>query len=315
MGSAVALYVPKTPSDFPNLGYWWRPEELSALANGDDVAAWPDKVSGSLLAQGTAALCPHYVTNQYNGLATVRFVAASTQYLIPAVSSAFAGDFTVIVWYKTASAPGSNLLGHSTVTWGNRLLAYVNAGNYNVLSCDNVAAANYNATLVSWNSTATLGHPIVLRRSGVNFRFHPNRRTYVQAAAGAANAWTVSRVGRGGGTAYYQGDLSELLFYSRYLSDAEISTLMEDYFYPRYNQPPYTAMQDYMTGYGAGSPVDGLSGGYGVNQSVLLKTTPWVAPNAGILAEVADDFAGYSAADAVNGKAGGVGFTGAWVAR
>lgn len=312
MGSAAALYVPKTPSDFPNLGYWWRVEELSALANGDDVSSWPDKISGATLVQATAALKPHYITNQYNGLATVRFTAAASQVLNPAANPSFAGDFTAFVWYKSATVADSFLLGHSVATKENRVRAYVSGGQLHYLSQDDVAAANYDGTATSWASFPAIGSVVVVRRSGLNFRVHPNRRTYVQAAAAAANAWTISRVGRGSN--YYNGDICEILLYSRYLSDAEITTLMGDYFYPRYNMMPYTWAQDYMTGYGAGSPVDGLNGGYGTNPSIQFLS-PWIAPAAGMLQPTNDDFEAYSDADAVNGKTGGEGFLGAWVAR
>jgi hypothetical protein len=77
---------------------WYKPESLSALANSDPVATWPDSSgNGRDLTQATSGARPLYKTNVQNGRPAVR-MDGSNDYLayLPGSSWATTTSLTVV---------------------------------------------------------------------------------------------------------------------------------------------------------------------------------------------------------------------------
>ena len=101
-----------SPSDLADLRAWYDADDSTTIfdattggslpSSGNDVARWEDKSGGGYhVTQGTAADCPHYVTNTLNGKPVIE---CTSQWLTAATASDWTflhnatGSTVVAVW-------------------------------------------------------------------------------------------------------------------------------------------------------------------------------------------------------------------------
>lgn len=217
LGNGLLAAYSATPTT-PVAGYtgWWKADALS-LSDGDAVATWT-ATTGTNFTQGTAGQKPTYKTNIVNGKPVVRFDGGDRM-----VATGFNGGARPTFFFVIIPSSTSPIGFFDSAPWS----AHV--------------ARNYTAGVWEWWSNApntSLGlantNPVVLtfkmNESG-GTRTVTYRKNGTQISANTASnsntvAWANPEVGsiNNGGTAYYTGDIAEILIYNSILSDADCAS-------------------------------------------------------------------------------------------
>jgi hypothetical protein len=98
-----------TPSLASSLKTWFKADALVGLANGAPVSDWPDlSGNGADATQANPIQQPSYVTGAINGLPTVHFSNANSNYL--AFPRLVQDDFTIFCLFRTSQGYGTGNL-------------------------------------------------------------------------------------------------------------------------------------------------------------------------------------------------------------
>jgi len=211
------------PTDLPNIVLWVRPEELSALADGDPITTWTHAPGTSNdLAQSDASQKPLCKTGLQNGYRGARFDGSNDRFDVGTPWNA--GPFTCLMVTKMADN-GNNRgpwLGNSSGAsaasgvFGNDADRYF---LYNMASSINDSAPQTNTIVEVYASTTNAE---VLENGGS-----------VGTKTGTFGS-PVNRIGRNGFLLrHYYGDLIELIVYSDEKSSGD-RTLVRNYLNAKY---------------------------------------------------------------------------------
>jgi hypothetical protein len=205
-----------SPDAIADLAMWLDATTLG-LADGAAVATWTDSSGNS--RPGTGVNSPTYQTNEINGLGVIRFDAASQQYftLPNFLNGVFTEGEIFVVIKAAADPPAANrslwALGNTTSQslYPNTLGQITDSFGHTA-----VLSANPGPAITSWRL--------------YNFNAGPaGREMFLDGASLTSNAtasgtaWTTSpRIGsRNGSALYFDGDMAEIILYSRVLNSTE----------------------------------------------------------------------------------------------
>lgn len=207
-----------SPADLANLALWLKADAGAfqsaggaAAGNGDVVGEWQDQSgNGAHVVQATAANKPLLVTNVQNGLPVVRFDGADDFFSLAAALSGNA--HSIFVAFKSADAQALGMFLNDSAN----ATIYFGVGDPTTLYLITGAVPLAERTF----SGATSWHIFEARRDD------PTLQVFVDGTAGTAvshtGAFSANRIGHYSTATYrLQGDLGELLIYTRDLPSAE----------------------------------------------------------------------------------------------
>lgn len=215
-----------SPSSLPNLALWLKADAITGLTDGQSVATWNDSSgNGRNVTQATGVYQPTYKTNIINGKPVVRFDGSNDHLLQPVIT----GDPTALSLFvaakRAASAGGQVLWGHRSES--TRLIQLTTNDDTTAVwqlrgSGNALQQLLITGTLTNWNIyTATFDKPNnnhVFRLNGGSqqtntYAFGSETMTSTLETIGASNT--------GGYGFYFNGDIAEIIVYSRALSTTE----------------------------------------------------------------------------------------------
>lgn len=205
-----------TPDTIANLDAWWKADSL-ALADGALVATWADSGSGGHAASSTNK--PIYKASIVNGKPVLRF-NGTTNYLTSNASASLPAQ-TIFAVVSAVSSPGATIRGASASGGLQYRLSYLKPGILSQYVADlggstsPVTASTFTVVAVSWaNATSSAHYLNGAANGGV-------------AQTASLTAGTTTNIGRNGSGAneFYNGDLAELIVYSRVLIASERATV------------------------------------------------------------------------------------------
>lgn len=209
------------------LQLWLKADSLTQ-AGGTAVSQWDDQSGNSNNAtQGTASNKPVLQTSVLNGKPVVRFSAASKHYVsVPDVPSLDPSQVSVIAVAKRASGTASAMIAGKGTGYSLRMSNLTTANSY-----INGNIANNSASVQSgaFNVLASVYNQIENRIYSNGSAGTPT--SYSTAIPANSNALTVGGLAAANN---FDGDIAEVLVYSRPLSDVERAEL-ELYFLEKYN--------------------------------------------------------------------------------
>lgn len=207
-----------SPSNLPNLALWLKADAITGLTDGQAVATWNDSSgNGRNATQATGSAQPLYKTNIVNGKPVVRFDGNS--------------DYLEGTWNLTLTAETVFVVFSYTGTAYARAWTQSDAGNDN-------AVAGYvptirDASTTSWGAVAggTIVATVTMAQStfGIFTATHSGSQIANRINGGTAatynhtlnKTFTRYRAGNSTGANYLQGDIAEIIVYSRALSTTE----------------------------------------------------------------------------------------------
>jgi len=224
-----------SPMSFAAIGGWLRADSFTDLSDGDSIGVagneWIDQSgNGRDAIQNGIQAVPTWESNEVNGLPVARFsdVFLQTSLAFPEIS--FAGDFTVILACSTKSATDTLWVNHRTAN--HQLRRNVGGGN----DAASYAGLGFHSSS-AFSGASNVFQLLTYRRSGTTFSWRQNKTARGTSAEAAQNLRlnTLCNNGfLGGGS----GDLGEIVFYSAHRSDAEVDSLYDGYFKPRWTTLP-----------------------------------------------------------------------------
>lgn len=198
---------------------WWKAGDL-ALADGAAVASWADASgNGRTLTQATGTKQPTYVASGLNGLPSVRSSAANVSALATAAFTAFTQATVLVVTKAPTTTPVATqyLLG-GTSNGTRRDLNYTTGRVFGVVGVDSISTKSYNGTVTT---PAGLGAVLCsVYDSTGSVLYHDSIPT--TGDAGNIGNTTINVFARNGQTASYDGEISEIIYFSRRLAPVEI---------------------------------------------------------------------------------------------
>jgi len=220
------------PVKIPGLQAWWDFSDLSTITKdgSNRVSSVKDKSGNSItINQGTAANQPLWVSSVQNGLDVLRFSDARIDYMTSA--SFFPTDLHDLYVVCQANDPGTfrDLIGTGTTT--------LNTGNLLLMACTNssVPRAHYwgtSLTLVNSSSADTNLWTFInqgLDTATLHIRRYGVADTSTALVGTKSGGTKPLYIGfRGVSSAYFDGDMGEILAFDEYLSAAN-RTLIENY--------------------------------------------------------------------------------------
>lgn len=204
------------PSQVANQSLWLASTSLDYVnyANGDSVSVWPDLSAGDNNAiQATSAAQPLYTAGSVNSLPSVTFDGTDDALFIEQAITAQPSTIFVVGRYNNPANDGP-YLGHSVDT---TMLGY--------------AATDVRMTGSAATLAATRSHPSSFEILSLLVRDAASESTLFANAlslVSAVNDWTTTpvtfnRIGLDAAAVYLQGDIAEILVYSRALNTSEIA--------------------------------------------------------------------------------------------
>lgn len=219
------------PTDIAGLTIWLKADAIAGLNDGDAVATWADSSgNGNNATQVVAGNRPIYERNILNRKPVVRFTAANAHTMAFAVGPANQANLTIFwVGKHTSATAYSWVLGCSGGTGG--LLLYRLTNAQTVTMTGGISRR--------YSNTSTTNHYETWRYTGgaPSVEAWDNGVSQTVTGAGVLPAKigaTAGTWGLGGVlTAYFDGDLAELLIYYGALTDPERESV-ETYLYNRW---------------------------------------------------------------------------------
>lgn len=221
-----------TPVSFPGLHRWWAASYYESLGatNGQSVgggaATWPEWLdftgSGDDAAGGGI-----FETNAFGTAPAVRISGADGNAFMNIAPGALS-DFTVVAVYQMIAATNEAFIYFDNVTahqLRTRFLAVDDVIWYNVAALETATAF----------ATPTATECLVCRRSGATVSFKENKVARGSFASSAAD-WEVIQIGNS--TLSANMKFGELLIYNTALSDADLTSLYDDYLKPKFSPLP-----------------------------------------------------------------------------
>lgn len=210
--TGVAPAVPFSPDDITNLELWFAADEITGLADTDPVSTWADLSGNGRDLTGTTTTRPLYRTNIQNGLPAVRF-DGTDDYMVTSSFGPFAQPNTIFVVTKWGGTRSYVVDGTGT---SRHAIAYElnsgsgKAGRY---------AGSINEGPIGRTAVADLWSTY---ENGASSQFRWRAEIIDGATAGTQSlgALTVG-AGNGGAFGFLNGDIHEVLVYSRALTEAE----------------------------------------------------------------------------------------------
>lgn len=229
---------PSLPSDLPNLVRWYKADSF-ALSDGTAIGGvgqeWLDQsVSAANLTQATVGQRPVYHTNVFGSMPAIQFTAASSQALVmPLLTFAASpgGLFTIVV---VATSTNDNIImGTDSAGTGNTQVRFRHGSPANVVfffagtgvesGTFTNAQASIRATI--WKRVDTSG--------SINFRENKLSVPSPGSDPGQADMNQVS----GTFGLFTNGNVAEICVWAASQSDADLDTLYDNYFKPRWGLP------------------------------------------------------------------------------
>lgn len=231
-GSAPAFL----PTGIPDLDLWLR-SDLGVSTSGSNVTAWANQAptgSSRDVAQGTASFQPTLQAAVLNGHSVVRFDGTDDGLISGNVDWTGVAGCTVFAVYKNATAPAvaDQIVTKGTITVDNgfefnaqsdqsQQLTIFTAGNYN----GRRPAAN-SCPAGTWRIGSATGDPTLTGADEIETWLHgvlQGKDTAVAVGAVTSiagnNPYAVGY--RQSGLYYFDGDIAEIIVYTRVLSTAE----------------------------------------------------------------------------------------------
>ena len=281
-GRIAREWVPPEPDDLPNLIAWWTSTQLlGTYGDNDPVATWLDRIDSLPATQANASNRPVFKTNLYNGKPAVRFTAANSHYL-SFDAATFTGDFTWFAMvYDARSAAGDSPI-FGTEDFGGASAPQRSRLNYTRGATPEplyVTTANDAGTESNRSATPVFSCPLarsmlcVLRRSGTTIKGSLNRGVYSDSFTLSGNM-TISSIGRANG-GYFSGDIMEVGWFSRSLSDSELEQLWAYYYSINYLPSNLLRGASDLSIYADAATLDGVADGFLSGPAVLWGNN-WV---------------------------------------
>lgn len=204
------------PSDVSGLKLWLKADSLN-LTNGSPVTRWADSSALSNDATQSQSIAPTYISNQINGNPVVRF-NGTTNFLALTNFISYAPTFSVFTVYKKRTAGVSFFTLSATASNDSYVLydytdgfmyTFTSGNNYTISSAQSGDRTSYSITSQVSQSGSDSAWV-----NGVNINLTN------QSGAGVADGykWIGHRTPGG---EYADGDLAEIIFYSRVLTTTE----------------------------------------------------------------------------------------------
>lgn len=235
--------VAVTPASFGNMEAWWKADSFALADNtaiGGGGNEWQDQsVNNRDGTQATAGARPLFRTNIFGSMPSVRF-DGSDDFLqftsdIVFAGGAPAGEFTIILVGKSLNGADGEILGHET----DNIQIRVNRAGASVVSMFN-AAGSPELISTAFSSALTNVKMIVWRRSqipGADSGAFRENKTARGTSPGMTSQYTLQRIGKTSFGGFPNWDIGELVLYSQGLTDANLDSLYDGYFKPRWGLP------------------------------------------------------------------------------
>lgn len=223
----------ETPLTIPGLISWLDASQITGVSNGATITEWPDETLQSNEGGNSGSYNePSYHTGVLNSLPVIRFDDANSEALYWVNPKA--GAFTIFAVIKTDDSTADQRIvssydGGGSPTASQYILDIQSGGNYRFIRGTDGAMTGGTPDNTWHYLTARTGPSGgIMREDGTQI-------------ASDATAYS-TRSGQffigedsveGGAAEYFDGDMAELLFYDRELTDSEVSTI-ESYLASKY---------------------------------------------------------------------------------
>jgi concanavalin A-like lectin/glucanase superfamily protein len=237
IGEAVGAAAVFSPDDLAGLEAWYKADAITGLADADPVATWIDSSgNGRDATQATEANKPTYQTAELNGLPIVRF-DGTDDFLRNTAFYDFADEYTVFTVAAFASVADTTqaLLEVTTgsVNTGFSVLFDANGDKWIVQDSTGGVAVS----IAGGNDGIFRQRTGIVRGSASESQFYRNGTSIGTATYTSPNANLIDviDIGRLAGLESwsFNGDIAEIIMYSRALSDTERQQV-EDYLMDKY---------------------------------------------------------------------------------
>lgn len=236
------------PTTFAGLAHWWRADDLVGIVAdgqpvGDAGKEWTDRIAG-IKASAAGTSRPVFVQNGINGKPHVLFTfnfSGSQNNMTLSSNIVIPGDYTTVGVFKGAIVSGTvlpvSIFENAAGSAYHRGLQ--SAGVYHAEVKDDAAATIIFANWVGAN-LALASHALMLKRSGLGAGNTTAFYNATQAVTGSNNGnltFQRIRVLNGGFGDSFTAQCPELIHYTQPLSNADLTSLYNDYLKPRYALP------------------------------------------------------------------------------
>lgn len=224
-----------SPFTLAGLKRWWKSDSFTTLVNTDPVGGvgkeWLDSSgNGGDASQPTGGLRPTYQTNVFGSLPSVRWPAASGDFL-QAANLGLTGDFTLTAVTKNITSDGM-ICGNSAANRQFRVFRL----SANVIS---FYAGGDDIVSSVFGTAETVVRLQTWRRTGATLSFRENKTARGGAVdSGGVLTFDLDLVGNTGiATSFLGADIGEICVWDQFHIDAAIDALYDSYFQPRWNLP------------------------------------------------------------------------------
>ena len=236
-----------SPNSLPNLEVWYNASsgdafnKTTSITNGTAVTSWQN--FGGLTSHDWNSLGgkrPVWYSNQKNGLGAVRFVPSGSQSLSinPITYIQALPATTMVLVYKTANTGSGTRICTTSDSggyrWGqtaNTLIGAMAGGNFTLNGV--TADTDYHHVVIKFDGSQTgNANRVKVRYDAIEtpLTFSSN----VNLTTSASASYFYGGVDSNGSSNYWDGDILELMIFTRALNDGEIATI-EQYITTKWN--------------------------------------------------------------------------------
>lgn len=190
------------PNTISNLAAWYKADSL-VLSNGDPISTWADSGTNSRDVTQTGTARPTYRTNVINSLPVVRFDGVD-DYLALAQSFISGDNWTIIAVSKSSSGTGPVASNDAPGQRGWVFFRGISGGNFET---GGVGGTNY---------TASSGFDIITVKGGIEI--YTNGIFNSSSTRSIPSNSAAFEIGHRGFGDLFNGDIAELIIYSKKLS-------------------------------------------------------------------------------------------------
>jgi prepilin-type N-terminal cleavage/methylation domain-containing protein len=187
--------------------------------DGTEILTWRDinpQNNNKRDATGITTTSPIYTESAMNGLPVLRF-NGSNQFLTFTVSSLIGGDFTVFIIEQRRSTASNNYIIGSTGATYPLLVGYSTSTFYE----NTVGGISHSSVVTAYSTPIPRIRTLTYTYSTANIIARVNgTQTDSFSPLGSFNAYSTPAIGRNISN-YFNGDVGEIIMYSRALSDFE----------------------------------------------------------------------------------------------